>query len=216
MTRHHDLTGVRFPTVARVFTVAAFAAVAMAGSGAHAAPSVGQPAPAFSGTDTAGESHALDGYRGKVVVLEWTNHECPYTVKHYRSGNMQALQEDATADGAVWLTVISSGPGKQGHVSAEAADDLTASRDAAPTAVLLDPEGEIGRLYDAKTTPHMYVIDEDGVLAYMGAIDDQPSAYGDPAEAENYVRLALAAVTADEPVATASTRPYGCTVKYAN
>lgn len=182
---------------------------------AGAVPAVGEPAPGFTGTDTAGEAHTLADYAGKLVVLEWTNHECPYTRKHYESGNMQALQKDAAADGVVWLSVISSAPGEQGYVSADQADALTQRRDAAPSAVLLDPDGDIGRLYGAKTTPHMYVIDTSGTLVYMGAIDDQPSAYGDPSDAQNYVRKALSAVSEGQPVQTASTRPYGCTVKYA-
>ena len=143
-----------------------------------AAPAIGEQAPAFTGTDTRGTTHALGDYHGKVVVLEWTNHECPYTVKHYDSGNMQALQKEATGDGAVWLSVISSAPGAQGHVSAEGADELTETRDAAPTAVLLDPSGDIGRLYGAKTTPHMYVIDRDGTPAdllgdLMGVVENR-------------------------------------------
>lgn len=195
---------------------AALAVTLMLGTVAAAAPTVGEPAPAFTGTDTAGESHSLADYRGKVVVLEWTNHQCPYTVKHYRSGNMQALQREATGDGVVWLSVISSAPGKQGFVTSAQADELTTSRGAAPTAVLLDPEGAIGHAYDAKTTPHMYVIDPQGTLVYAGGIDDQPSAYGDPADATNYVRLALADLQAGRPVQTGSARPYGCTVKYAD
>ncbi|MGD2083186.1 MAG: thioredoxin family protein [Chromatiales bacterium] len=182
---------------------------------AQAAPEVGKPAPEFAGTDTAGKVHRLSDYRGRIVVLEWTNHDCPYVRKHYGAGNMQALQRDATADGAVWLSIVSSAPGKQGYVSPAQADRLTAERNAAPTAVLLDPKGDIGRAYAARTTPHMYVIDAEGVLRYMGGIDDIPTS--DPADiprAKQYVRAALKAVGAGEPVADAVTRPYGCSVKY--
>jgi hypothetical protein len=148
-------------------------------------------------------------------VLEWTNHECPYTVKHYATGNMQALQMAATESGAIWLTVVSSRPGSQGYVEALEADKLTADRHAHPTAVLLDPAGDLGKLYGARVTPHMYVIDASGMLVYMGAIDDRPTAdHASVKGARSYVREALDAVAAGRPVAVASTRPYGCTVKY--
>jgi peroxiredoxin len=182
---------------------------------AGAAPEVGEPAPGFTGVDTRGERHALSDYRGKTVVLEWTNHDCPYVRKHYDSGNMQRQQRDATAQGVVWLSIISSAPGKQGHVTPAQADSLTEQRDAAPSAVILDEEGDIGRLYGARTTPHMYVIDADGRLAYMGGIDSIGSS--DPADidrATQYVPAALAAVMAGTPVAQPVTRPYGCSVKY--
>jgi hypothetical protein len=184
-------------------------------TGAAANPQTGTWAPEFTATDSKGRQHALAAYRGKTVVLEWTNHECPYTVKHYATGNMQALQKSATDSGAIWLTVASSRPGTQGHVNALEADKLTDDRKAHPTAVLLDPKGDLGRLYEARTTPHMYVIDAAGVLVYMGAIDDQPIAnHASVKTARNYVREALDAVAAKRPVAVASTRPYGCTVKY--
>jgi peroxiredoxin len=182
---------------------------------AQASAQTGTPAPAFTATDSKGRQHSLVSYKGKTVVLEWTNHECPYTVKHYTTGNMQALQRSATETGIIWLTVVSSRPGTQGFVNALEADHLTDTRDAKPTAVLLDPEGNLGRLYGARTTPHMYVIDPAGTLVYMGAIDDQPTA--NPASvkgARNYVREALAALREGRPIAAASTRPYGCTVKY--
>jgi len=175
----------------------------------------GKAAPDFTARDSAGKDVTLSSYRGKTVVLEWTNHLCPYTVKHYATDNMQALQRDATKDGVVWLTVVSSARGTQGYVETLEADKLTADRKAAPTSILLDPEGKLGHLYEAKTTPHMYVIDKDGKLAYMGAIDDNPTAnHASVKTAHNYVREALAAVKAGQPVKTASTRPYGCTVKY--
>jgi peroxiredoxin len=175
---------------------------------------VGQPAPAFSAVDTQGKTQALDQYKGKRVVLEWTNHDCPFVTKHY-GGNMQKLQKDYTGKGVVWLTIISSAPGKQGHVSPAQADQLTKERGAAPSAVLLDPEGKVGRAYGAKTTPHMYVIDPSGKLVYAGAIDDTPST--DPADlatARNYVTAALDAALAGKPVATTTSTPYGCSVKY--
>ncbi len=182
---------------------------------ARAAVQTGRPAPNFTATDSKGTPHTLAAYRGKTVILEWTNHECPYTVKHYATGNMQALQAAATASGAVWLTVVSSRPGEQGYVEAAEADRLTASRKAQPTAVLLDPKGQLGRLYDASTTPHMFVIDGAGALVYMGAIDDKPTAgHSSVKGARNYVREALDAMAAGRPLAMAATRPYGCSVKY--
>lgn len=182
---------------------------------ALALPQVGQPAPDFSAVDSAGKRHQLSDYRGRTVVLEWTNHDCPYVRKHYGAGNMQAQQRDATASDVVWLSIISSAPGKQGHVSGTEADRLTRERTASPSAVLLDESGEVGRLYGAKTTPHMFVIDGDGVLRYMGGIDSVASAdAADIARAEPYVRTALAQLQAGQPVQPAVTRPYGCSVKY--
>mgnify|MGYP000402755409 CR=1 FL=1 len=136
----------------------------------NAALSVGKPAPEFTGIDTAGTQHALSDFRGKTVVLEWTNHDCPYVRKHYDSGNMQSQQKAAAEDGVVWLSIISSAPGKQGHVPGEEANRLTSTRNASPTAVLLDESGDIGRLYGAKTTPHMFVIAGKGDVVYAGAI----------------------------------------------
>ncbi|MBO0763654.1 MAG: redoxin domain-containing protein [Hyphomicrobiaceae bacterium] len=185
------------------------------GQPARAAPQTGRPAPDFTATDTKGAQHTLAAYRGKTVVLEWTNHECPYTGKHYATGNMQALQADATAAGVIWLTVVSSRAGEQGYVEAAQADAITAGRKAHPTAVVLDPNGTLGHLYDARTTPHMFVIDGAGTLVYMGAIDDRPTANSSSVRgARNYVREALDAVAAGRPVAVAATRPYGCSVKY--
>lgn len=182
---------------------------------ALALPQVGQPAPDFSAVDSAGKRHQLSDYRGRSVVLEWTNHDCPYVRKHYGAGNMQAQQRDATASDVVWLSIISSAPGKQGHVSGTEADRLTRERTASPSAVLLDESGEVGRLYGAKTTPHMFVIDGDGVLRYMGGIDSIASAdAADIARAEPYVRTALTQLQAGQPVQPAVTRPYGCSVKY--
>ncbi|NET33280.1 MAG: redoxin domain-containing protein [Cyanothece sp. SIO1E1] len=183
---------------------------------AQAAPlRINELAPDFSGIDSNGVTHQLSDFRGKVVVLEWTNHQCPFVRKHYGSSNMQTLQAEATAQGVVWLSVISSAPGQQGHVTAAKANELTTSRGASPTAVILDPDGQIGRRYSARTTPHMYVIDQQGKLRYMGGIDNIPSA--DPADvtsATNYVQAALNSLQAGQAVETAVTQPYGCSVKY--
>ena len=180
-----------------------------------AAPQIGQPAPDFTGTDSKGNPVSLGQYRGKTVVLEWTNAQCPYTNKHYSAGNMQAVQALAQKNGVVWLTVVSSAPGKQGYVNGPAADALTASRGASPTAVLLDPSGTVGRLYGAKTTPHMFVIDKNGMLQYMGGIDSIATADADDIpKAEPYLKEAMLAVTQDKPVAHPVTKPYGCSIKY--
>jgi peroxiredoxin len=181
----------------------------------HAAVNVGQPAPDFTGADSNGKQHSLSQYKGKTVVLEWTNHDCPYVKKHYNSGNMQALQKDATANGVVWLSIISSRPGKQGHVSGKQANELTASRNASPTAVILDESSEIGLLYGAKTTPHMYIVDKSGQLVYMGGIDNTPSKDEDDIpNSKNYVRAALDEMAAGQAIKESITRPYGCSVKY--
>jgi len=183
---------------------------------AWAAPAkVGEPAPGFTVNATNGSPVSLASYKGKVVVLEWTNHDCPYVRKHYESGNMQGLQRDATGQGVVWLTVISSSEGTQGYVTPPQADELTTSRKAAPTAVLLDTKGVAGKLYGATNTPHMYVVDKAGMLVYAGAIDDRPtSRRADVQGANNYVKAALDAVAAGQPVKMPVTRAYGCTVKY--
>jgi peroxiredoxin len=191
------------------------ALVAWPGAPLQAAPQVGAPAPAWTGVDSNGKTHSLADFRGKTVVLEWTNHDCPYVMKHYGSGNMQALQRDATAKGVVWLAVISSAPGEQGFVSGAEANRIAADRKAAPTATILDPDGSIGRAYGARTTPHMYVIDGNGTLVYMGGIDDRPTAdKADVAGARNFVRAALDDLAAGRAVATSTSRPYGCSVKY--
>lgn len=187
----------------------------LAACGASAAPEIGAAAPAFTGAATTGETLSLDQFRGQTVVLEWTNHECPFVVKHYTTGNMQATQAEANAAGVVWLTVITSPPGKQGYVTAAEADALTEQRGATPDYVILDPSGEIGTAYAAKTTPQMFVIDPEGTLRYDGAIDDKPSAnHATVAGATNYVLAALASMAAGEEVSPARTQPYGCSVKY--
>ncbi len=189
--------------------------LALYACGSGAAPRVGEPAPDFEGVDTRGDVHRLADYRGKIVVLEWTNHDCPYVRKHYGAGNMQDQQREAAAQGVVWLSVISSAPGKQGHVNPGEADELTRNRDAQPHAVILDTEGKIGRSYAAKTTPHMFIIDADGKLVYMGGIDSITSANPDDIPpATQYVRVALQEMAAGKPVSSAVTKPYGCSVKY--
>ncbi len=170
-------------------------------------------------TDSNGVTHNLSDFAGKTVVLEWTNHKCPYVKKHYNTdydgGNMQNLQKAAAADDVVWLSVISSAPGAQGHVSGEKANTLTAERGASPAAVILDEAGTAGRTFSAKTTPHMYVIDANQTLVYQGAIDDNRSASPKTIEgARNYVTETLAALKAGDAVATGETAPYGCSVKY--
>jgi peroxiredoxin len=178
---------------------------------------VGEKAPDFTATDTNGQSHKLSDYSGKFVVLEWHNRGCPYTQKHYNSGNMEKLQREWTARGVVWFTVISSAPGKQGYVTAADENAYVKEMNAAPTAVLLDPTGAVGHLYDAKTTPQMFVINPQGVLIYNGAIDDKPTTdTADIGTAKNYVEQALEEAAAGKPVSITSTRPYGCSVKYPN
>jgi peroxiredoxin len=176
---------------------------------------VGDAAPDFTGTDSHGQTHKLSEYKGKFVVLEWTNNGCPYTVKHYSSGNMQALQKQWTQKGVVWLTVLSSAPGEQGYMTAAQENAYIGKVHADPTAALLDPTGAIGHEYGAKTTPHMFVIDPSGKLIYDGAIDDHPTTdVSDIPASKNYVSAALTEAMAGQTVATAYTRPYGCSVKY--
>jgi len=177
--------------------------------------SVGRPAPDFSLPSSGGKTVKLTDYKGKTVVLEWLNHGCPFVRKHYDSKNMQELQKKYTAKGVAWLSVISSAPGKQGHSSASVAEAEKKTNNSAATAILLDEKGEVGKLYGAKTTPHMYVIDAKGSLVYMGAIDDNSSA--DPADvktAKNFVSAALDASLAGNKVQTSQTEAYGCSVKY--
>jgi peroxiredoxin len=195
--------------------IAAVALATSVGFATLARAQEGKNAPDFTAVDSNGKSHQLSSFKGKTVVLEWTNDGCPYVQKHYGGGNMQALQKAANDAGVVWLTVISSAPGTQGHVVGAAANKLTTDRKAQPTAVLLDPTGKVGKLYDAKTTPHMYVVDPNGKLAYAGAIDDKPTAnQADLKGARNYVSEALTAVAAGKAPAVPTTRAYGCSVKY--
>jgi peroxiredoxin len=203
----------------RAWRAFGYAAIALAAAAivlvAHAATE-GQAAPTFTGKSSQGKAESLEQYRGKYVVLEWTNRDCPYTKKQYDSGNMQALQREWTAKGVVWLTVLSSAPSEQGYLDAAGENAQMARVHANPTAAILDPKGEIGRLYSAKTTPHMFVIDPAGKLIYAGAIDDKATTdTGDVKRAKNYVAAALTEAMAGQPVQVASTRPYGCSVKYA-
>ncbi|QPK64821.1 redoxin domain-containing protein [Methylomonas sp. LL1] len=183
---------------------------------AYAEPVVNQPAPLFSGAAADGTTLNLADLRGKTVILEWTNHECPFVKKHYESGNIPNLQKQAAQQGVVWLQVISSAPGKQGFVDAETAKKLNAERDAHPANTVFDPSGSIGKLYAATNTPQLFIIDPQGVLLYKGGIDSIPSAdQADIAKAENYISSALKALAAGKSINQSSTRPYGCTVKYA-
>jgi hypothetical protein len=216
----------------RIFAVAAVALLLVGGVAArrfviaHEDPkslpdllTVGGPAPAFTAVDTRGRSHSLTDYAGKWVVLEWFNHGCPYTKKHYALvngvGNSQAMQHEYTKRGVVWLSVVSSGPGRQGYTSAEKADDMARKKGATPTAIIRDTAGVLGRLYGARNTPQYAIIDPEGVLRYSGAIDNrQTSSAKDIAGATNYVRAALDSGLAGRPIAPAQTQPYGCEVKY--
>ena len=178
---------------------------------------VGDQAPDFTGTDSHGQAHKLSDYHGKFVVLEWHNNGCPFTKKHYESGNMQRLQKEWIDKGVIWFTVISSSPGSQGYVSADQENEYLQKMHAVPTAAILDPKGDIGHLYGAKTTPHMFVINPQGQIIYNGAIDDKATT--DPSDingANNYVSDALQEAMSGKAVAVANTRPYGCSVKYAD
>jgi peroxiredoxin len=178
-------------------------------------PPVGSPAPALTLIDTRGKQHNLADYKGKYVVLEWVNFGCPFVKKHYESGNMQATQKKAVDRGVVWLSVCSSADGKQGHMEAADWNNEIAARKMASTAVLIDESGQVGKAYGAKTTPHMYIVNPEGVLVYKGAIDDKPSTDQDDIPgARNYVLAALDESMAGKPVSTASTQSYGCSVKY--
>ncbi|MGA9116881.1 MAG: thioredoxin family protein [Bacteroidota bacterium] len=178
-------------------------------------PAVGDAAPAFTLRDAAGEDHSLSDYSGKWVVLEWVNYDCPFVRKHYRSGNMQSLQAGYRKKGVIWLSICSSAPGNQGHFKNSDLIKRIRTEKAEPTAYLADPEGTTGRAYGARTTPHMFLISPEGTLVYAGAIDDIPSAdQDDIGRARNYLRQALDASLAGKPVPTASSRPYGCSVKY--
>jgi peroxiredoxin len=199
----------------RLSGCAALAAALLAVPAGAQQARVGAPAPEFTATDSRGQTETLAQYRGKYVVLEWHNQGCPYTRKHYVSGNMQALQKEWTAKGVVWFTVISSSPGQQGYVTPSQENAYLAQMHAVPTAVLMDSASKLGRLYNAKTTPQMIVIDPSGKVIYDGAIDDRPTP--DPEDirgARNYVSDALTEAMAGKPVETAFTRPYGCSVKY--
>ena len=178
-------------------------------------PRVGTPAPNFSVADTKGKTHSLADYKGKYVVLEWFNPECPFVKKHYGSGNMQKLQQEAAGKGVVWLTIDSSAPGKEGNLTADAANKTMSDLKMSSVALLLDADGKAGQAYGAKNTPHMFVINPEGQLIYQGAIDDKPTPNpADVATANNYIRAALADAMANRPVSNPTTKPYGCSVKY--
>lgn len=202
-------------TTLLLFTLALVAHVTAAPALANRGVGIGEQAPAFTLTDAHGQTHSLSDYSGQYVVLEWLNHDCPFVVKHYNSGNMQQLQQSYTEKGVVWFSVISSAPGEQGYLEPDEAVAITAEKGAHPTAVLLDPEGTVGRAFDARVTPHMYIIDPEGNLAYMGAIDDIRSTnVDDVPRARNFVSEALDLLMAGNAVETTVTQPYGCTVKY--
>jgi hypothetical protein len=182
---------------------------------AFAGAKVDEPAPAFTLKDAAGKAHSLVDYKGKLVVLEWVNFGCPFVRKHYDSGNMQRLQQMAAGKGAVWLSICSSAPGKQGYYAGtELTGKIGAERSAA-AAYLVDEDGTVGKIYEARTTPHMFVIDPSGILIYAGGIDDVASTrQEDISGATNYVQKALDAALAGKPVETKTSKPYGCSVKY--
>ncbi len=214
-----------FKPLMTVMAVLAFSAPAMANDHNHdhaaAAPEngttlVGKAAPDFTTTDIDGKSVKLSDLKGKIVVLEWNNPECPFVVKHYDSKNMQKIQAEATAKpDVVWLSVNSSAEGLQGHMTAAQAKEYVTKQDAKPSHYILDSKGEIGKLYQAKTTPHMFVIDKEGVLAYAGAIDNDPSPrQGGIATAQNYVLAAVNALAEGKKIEVATSQPYGCGVKY--
>jgi peroxiredoxin len=195
-------------------SIAAFA-IALCVSAADAAVEVGKPAPEFTVAASDGKTHSLSEYKGKYVVLEWLNHGCPYVKKHYETKNMQALQKEMAGKGVVWLSVISSAPGQQGYADASQANADAKASDASPAAILLDEKGEVGHLYEAKTTPHMFVVSPDGTLIYKGAIDDQPTFDKETvAGAKNYVRQAIDESSAGKPVSEPATNAYGCSIKY--
>lgn len=202
-------------TITRRAAFAGAGAVLLAPRLAAAAPAIGAPAPDFALPDQDGDIRRLSDFRGKVVVLEWTNHDCPFVRKHYNSANMQGLQRLAAERGAVWLSIASSPAGEQGHITGPQAKELTASRNAAPAAMLLDHRSVAARAYQATVTPQMFVISGDGVLRYMGGIDSiRSSRVEDVPRAEPFLRDAMLAVIGGRPVARASTPPYGCAIKY--
>jgi peroxiredoxin len=185
------------------------------GAAVHAAPTVGQPAPDFTLKDSAGKAVRLSDFRGKLVVLEWTNPGCPYVRKHYDSGNMAATQQDAVAKGAVWLSINSTEKASSDYLEPAKLVAWQQERKVRPTATLMDEEGSAGKAYGARTTPHMYIVDPQGRLVYAGGIDSIPSSSkSDIPQAVNYVRQAVAEASAGRPISAATTRPYGCSIKY--
>ncbi len=203
------------PVITLAVLAVAGAALLLPLSRLRADAALAQPAPDFTLQDIAGKSRALKEFRGKFVVLEWTNYDCPFVKKHYSGGNMQALQKSYTGKGVVWLSINTSAPGKQGSYPAAEWAAKAKERGAASTAILLDPDGTVGRAYAAKTTPHMFIINPEGKLIYAGAIDDKPTAdAADIATSKNYVKAALDEALAGKPVTVATSKAYGCSVKY--
>jgi hypothetical protein len=199
----------------RTTLVALVAAIGLAAFAPRSSPEIGQPAPSFTLPDTHGETHDLEQYRGQWVVLEWLNYGCPYVTKHYRTDNIPSQQRKWTAEDVVWLSIVSSAPGEQGYYEPDGMNQVSAERGNAATAVLLDPEGTVGHLYEARTTPHMFVLDPEGRVVYMGGIDDVPTSRDEDLErATQLVDQALMEATAGEPVSQPVSRPYGCNVKY--
>lgn len=184
-------------------------------AGAGQALELGKAAPDFTLPDTEGKTHKLSDLRGKYVVLEWVNYDCPFVAKHYKSGNMQSLQKKYTGQGVVWFSVCSSAPGKQGNFPIDKIKSMKKEKEAAYTAYLIDESGDVGRAYEARTTPHMYIINPEGVLLYAGGIDDKPSTdLKDIKTANNYLATMLDDLLAGKEVQPLSTKPYGCSVKY--
>lgn len=179
---------------------------------------INEPAPDFTLPDSNNEIRTLSEYKGKIVILEWTNHLCPFVKKHYKSNNMQALQKKYAGeknDKVVWLTIISSAEGKEGYVRPYEANQIAKQNDAVPNAILLDSFGKVARMYRARTTPHMYIVDKDGILVYQGAIDNRPTK--DPRDipgATNYIQVAMDELLAGQKVSLGATQPYGCSIKY--
>ncbi len=203
----------------RKFITAALTAITLTipliSANAAETPEVGKPAPNFEATDIKGNAFKLSDHKGKIVVLEWSYHKCPFVKKHYDGGNMQDIQKQANAKGVEWITIVSSAKGRQGHITSDEAAAIIAQKGASPDVKILDPSGEIGKLYDAKTTPHMFVIDTNGTLAYAGAIDSNSSPNPSTIKgATNYVLAAIDDLSAGKAVQTSQTQPYGCSVKY--
>jgi peroxiredoxin len=195
----------------------ALSILALAAAGAQATAVVGQPAPNFTATDTSGKTVSLADFKGKHVVLEWVNPGCPYVVKHYGAANMQGTQKEATAKGVVWLAINSTAPEHGDYKKPAEMAQWMASQKAAATATLIDADGKVGRAYGARTTPHMYIVDPKGTLVYAGGIDNKPTANpADIPSSTNHVKVALNEALAGKPISQATTRPYGCSVKYGN
>jgi len=195
--------------------ITSFLTLAVCATMAAASPEIGKPAPEFTLTDSTGTPHNLSDFKGKFVVLEWLNHGCPFVKKHYDSGNMQKLQKKYTGKDVVWLSIVSSAPGKQGHMTPEDTNKTKKEKGAAPTAILLDEDGTVGRLYEAKVTPELFIINPEGTLIYKGGIDDKKSVdQADIATSTNFVAQALDEALAGKPVSMAETAAYGCSIKY--